>query len=93
KEVANLLLEMQQAIVGVSLNRDFDGTILPKMPLMTGNIEESLKNVNLDRAKSIAIVTDDEILNLEVALTTRKLNPQSYLVIRTTDDNLSQQLS
>jgi Trk K+ transport system NAD-binding subunit len=63
------------------------------MPLMTGNIEESLKNVNLDRAKSIAIVTDDEILNLEVALTTRKLNPQSYLVIRTTDDNLSQQLS
>ncbi|NCR53602.1 MAG: potassium transporter TrkA [Microcystis aeruginosa L211-07] len=93
KEVANLLLEMQQAIVGVSLNRDFDATILPKMPLMTGNIEESLKNVNLDRAKSIAIVTDDEILNLEVALTTRKLNPQSYLVIRTTDDNLSQQLS
>jgi Trk K+ transport system NAD-binding subunit len=92
-EVANLLLEMKQAIVGVSLNRDFDVTILPKMPLMTGNIEESLKNVNLDRAKSIAIVTDDEILNLEVALTTRKLNPQSYLVIRTTDDTLSQQLS
>lgn len=93
REVANLLLEMKQAIVGISLNADFDPTILPKMPLVTGSIEESLKNVNLDKAKSVAIVTDDEILNLEVALTTRKINPQSYLVIRTTGDSLSQQLS
>jgi Trk K+ transport system NAD-binding subunit len=93
REVANLLLEMKQAIVGISLNSDFDPTILPKMPLVTGSIEESLKNVNLDKAKSVAIVTDDEILNLEVALTTRKINPQSYLVIRTTGDTFSQQLS
>jgi Trk K+ transport system NAD-binding subunit len=93
REVANLLLEMKQAIVGISLNSDFDPTILPKMPLVTGSIEESLKNVNLDKAKSVAIVTDNEILNLEVALTTRKINPQSYLVIRTTGDTFSQQLS
>jgi Trk K+ transport system NAD-binding subunit len=93
REVANLLLEMKQAIVGITLNSDFDPTILPKMPLVTGSIEESLKNVNLDKAKSVAIVTDDEILNLEVALTTRKINPQSYLVIRTTGDTFSQQLS
>jgi voltage-gated potassium channel Kch len=49
------------------------------MPLMTGNIEESLKNVNLDRAKSIAIVTDDEILNLEVAPSHPQTQPPKLL--------------
>jgi Trk K+ transport system NAD-binding subunit len=94
QQVANLLLEMKQAIVGITLNTDFDPTLLPKMPLLNGNLQESLAKAHIDKAKSVTIVTDDEILNLEVALMTRKLNPDSYLVIRTKGgDTLGQQLT
>lgn len=93
QEVAEQLLAMKQAIVGITLNPDFDPSRSPKMPLLSGDLGSSLANANLERAKSVAIVTDDEILNLEIALMTRKLNPDSFLVIRTAGDTLSQQVT
>jgi Trk K+ transport system NAD-binding subunit len=93
QEVAAQLLALKQAIVGITVSLDFDPTILPKMPLLSGNIEKSLENARLERARSVAIVTDDEIFNLEVALMARKINPESYLVIRTTGETLGPQIS
>ncbi len=93
QRIASLLQELKQSIVGVTLNNDFDRTILPKIPLIVGNLKEALPKSNLATAKSVVIVTNDEILNLEVALMSQKINPQSRLVIRALGEQLSKSIS
>ncbi|MBR8828657.1 MAG: NAD-binding protein [Gomphosphaeria aponina SAG 52.96 = DSM 107014] len=89
KQVATLLQEFKQAIVGISLALDFDRSFLPQMPLIVGNLKDSLPKANLATAKSVVVLTDDEILNLEIALMTREINPNSNLILRTYGQNLS----
>ncbi|MBE9170407.1 NAD-binding protein [Pleurocapsales cyanobacterium LEGE 06147] len=79
--------------LGISLNADCDRTILPQMPLIVGNLTETLPKANLFTAKSVVVLTDDEILNLEVALMARAKNHNSHLVIRTTGQQLSEHLT
>jgi Trk K+ transport system NAD-binding subunit len=93
QQVAARLQELRQPLVGISLNPDFDPTILPQMPLIAGNLTEALAKANLATAKSVAVVTDDEILNLEIALMARSLNPGSHLVIRTSGIRLEAHLT
>jgi Trk K+ transport system NAD-binding subunit len=92
QKVATLLQDFKQSLVGVSFNTDLDRTILPQMPLIVANEQEALEQANLDRAKSILIVTDEDILNLEIALMARKLNPNSYLVVRASSQALGEAL-
>jgi len=88
KQVASLLQEFKQPQVGISLDPDFDRTFLPEMPLIIGNINDSLSKANLATAKSIVVLTNDEILNLEIALMTREINQNSNLILRTYGQNL-----
>lgn len=92
-QVASLLQELGQDILGVSFNQDFDRSILPKMPLIVGNLNEALAKANLKKAKSVVVVTDDEMLNLEIALIAKTANPRNNLVIRTDGQDLSNNLS
>ncbi len=92
KEVAKLLQAFKQNLVGITFNLEFDRTVLPEMPLIVGNVQDALPQGNLATAKSVVVVTDDEILNLEVALMSQKLNPQSDIVIRTAGQQLAQHL-
>ncbi len=92
QQVAILLQQLQQTIVGITFKADFNSAILPDLPLICGNIAEALVQSNLPTAKSAIIVTDDEMLNLEVALMVRAANPQLDLVIRTSGQRLSQNL-
>ncbi|MFL9450700.1 MULTISPECIES: TrkA C-terminal domain-containing protein [Nostocales] len=55
------------------------------MPLVVGNITEALAKVNLPHAKSIVLVGDDNMENLEIALVAHAMNPTSRLIIRTQD--------
>ncbi|MEO1377148.1 MAG: potassium transporter TrkA, partial [Cyanobacteria bacterium J06635_10] len=59
----------------------------------TGNLNESLSKVNLPTAKSVIATTEDEMLNVELGLKTRKINPESNLVIRTFGQRLSENLA
>ncbi|HEY9649503.1 MAG TPA: NAD-binding protein, partial [Coleofasciculaceae cyanobacterium] len=93
QRVAALLQQFKQPLVGITLNSDFDLTILPEMPLIVGNLKESLAQANLATAKSVVVVTDEEMLNLEVSLMARDANPNSNLVIRTFGQGLSDNLS
>jgi Trk K+ transport system NAD-binding subunit len=93
QQVAASLQELRQPLVGITLNPDLDPTIFPQMPLITGNLTEALAKANLATAKSVAVVTDDEILNLEIALMARSLNPTSHLVIRTSGIRLEEHLT
>ncbi len=93
QRVASLLQQFKQPLVGITLNPDFDMTILPEMPLIVGNLKESLSKANLSTAKSVVVVTDEEMLNLEVSLMARDANPNSNLVIRTFGQGLSDNLA
>jgi Trk K+ transport system NAD-binding subunit len=93
QRVAKILQEFNQPLVGISLNPDFDLTILPQMPLLVGNLNEALAKANVATAKSVVVATDDEIVNLEAALAIRSANPTAKLAIRTQGQSLSQHLA
>ena len=93
QKVASLLQEFRQDIVGVSFSQDFDRSILPEMPLIVGNLNEALAKANLATAKSVVVTTDDEILNLEIALMAKTANPSNQIVIRTYGQDLSHHLA
>ncbi|BAZ25316.1 TrkA-N domain protein [Kalymmatonema gypsitolerans NIES-4073] len=93
QRVVALLQEYKQPLVGITLNTDFDTTILPEMPLIAGSLKESLAKANLNTAKSVVVVTDEEMLNLEIGLMAYDANPGCHLVIRTTGQGLSENLA
>lgn len=92
-QVAKILQEFHQSVVGIVLDDDLDTNHLPNIPLFEGDLNNSLSKVNLSTAKSIIATTEDEMLNVEIALKTRKINPQSNLVIRTFGQRLSENLA
>ncbi|MGF1481791.1 MAG: potassium channel family protein [Cyanophyceae cyanobacterium] len=93
QQVAALLQEFKQPFVGIPINSGPDGSTLPQMPLIEGNLTETLPKANLATAKSIVVVTNDEIQNLEVALLARAINPHLAVVIRTLSTRLAEHLS
>jgi Trk K+ transport system NAD-binding subunit len=92
QRVATVLQQLKQSLVGVTLNPEPNPTLLPDIPLIAGDLAEALASANLSKAKSVVVVTDDEILNLEVALMVQGSNPDSHLVLRTSGQRLSQHL-
>ncbi|MEB3277471.1 MAG: NAD-binding protein [Lyngbya sp.] len=93
QRIVALLQEFKQTIVGVTANSQFDSTLLPSIPLIISNYAEALSKVNLATARSVVVVTDDEILNLEIALMVRNVNPHCHVVIRTMEQSLSESLT
>ena len=91
--IATVLNSFKKTFVGVAFNPDFDQSILPKIPLIVGNLPESLQKANLPKAKSVVIATNNETLNLEIALMTRAINPTIPLIIATYGKALSKKLT
>jgi Trk K+ transport system NAD-binding subunit len=92
QRTATLLQELRQSLVGIN-STEIDPTILPGMPLLTGKLTSTLEKANLKTAKSVIVCTDDEVGNLEIALTAREQNPALNLVIRVFDPRFSQSIS
>jgi Trk K+ transport system NAD-binding subunit len=90
--VAKFLQEFNQPLVAIA-NAEVDMSLLPDIPLISGNINTALAKVSLAKAKSLIAVTDDEMLNLELAMMTHAANPQSHLVIRTFEQGFTKNLS
>ncbi len=86
--VAALLQELKQPVVGIT-NTAIAPNILPQIPLVVSNIGNALTKVNLGNAKSIIIVTDDDMENLEIGLMAHAVSPTSSIVIRTYDQHFS----
>ncbi len=93
QKIATMLKQFKQPVAGITFNQDFYQQYAAKIPLILDNHKQALSQVNLERAKSIVIVTDDEIANLELALTTKAINSRLNLVIRTSGIRLSQHLT
>lgn len=92
QRVAALLQEFKQPVVGLT-NHQLDPNILPQMPMISGNFAEGLKKANVPTAKSIVVTTDDDMVNLEVGLMAHGANPTSNLIIRTSEQRLSNNLA
>lgn len=92
QQVAELLRDLRQPLVGMTLGVDADAAFLPDLPIVTSNLNTALVQANCATAKSVAIVTADEILNLEIALMIQTLAPELRLVLRTAGQHLSELL-
>ena len=79
QKVQALLAKFQQQIVGITVNPSYEGESALEIPLVTGDLKTALTTANLSHAKSIVIVTDDEILNLETALMAKAISSRSAL--------------
>lgn len=88
QRVVAILREFKQPIVAIT-ERIENLPALPGIPLLVGNIITELARANLATAKSAVVVTDDQMLNLEVALMAQEQAEQAErsigLVIRTSD--------
>ncbi|GFE71294.1 TrkA family potassium uptake protein [Chroococcus sp. FPU101] len=87
--ITNILQEFKQSLIGVSFNLDLEQRMLPDIPLIATQQKDALTKINVETAKSVVIVTPDDIVNLEVALMIYQKNPNCNLVIRTSGSNLT----
>ncbi|MGK7917930.1 MAG: NAD-binding protein [Prochloraceae cyanobacterium] len=93
QRVATLLKKYKQNVLGININPNSDQTILPDMPLIVGEAKEALTKANLSTAKSVVVITDNEMENLEIALMARNANPKINLALRTYGQTLSNYLA
>jgi Trk K+ transport system NAD-binding subunit len=96
QRVAALLREFRQPVVAITDSPDnVDPT--PSIPVLVGDPVLELAKVNLPTAKSVVVLTEDQLLNLEVALvareTARQVDREIRLVVRTYDQRFSDNLS
>ncbi len=92
QQVTTLLQRFKQKLVAIS-STITESDITSQIPLVKGDIIKSLEKVNLATAKGIIAVTNDEMLNLEIALMSYSLNPNIRLVIRTSEQRFSNNLA
>lgn len=90
----NILREFNQPLIGITQNLDYPD-LIDQLPILTGNILQQLQRANLATAKSVIAVTDDPMLNLEIALivseaTAARNHASSFTpIIRTVNQTLS----
>lgn len=90
--VVRLLRQLHQPLVGIKEEAPDPELNLP-IPVITGNINTALSQVNLSHARSVVAVTDDEMENLEWGLRVHSANPNSRMVIRTYDQRFSDRIA
>jgi Trk K+ transport system NAD-binding subunit len=92
RAVAARLADFGQPMIGTD-TADIDTDVLPAMPFIAGDAEQTLKRVNLETCRAMMALTNDEVANLELALLARAANPACELVIRTDDPYFSKNVS
>ncbi len=99
QQAAQLLQQFRQPVVAITAQTE-NWQSFPQIPLVVGDLIAELPRVNVATAKSVILVTEDQMLNLEAALIAReiaqKANHSIELVVRTYGqrfgDNLHQLL-
>jgi Trk K+ transport system NAD-binding subunit len=84
RRVALLLGDLGQDVAFVT-REEPDADVLPDLPIITGDLLQGLQKANVASAAGVAVLTDDDMANLELALTAGRMNEQCKLAIRTDD--------
>jgi Trk K+ transport system NAD-binding subunit len=92
RQVLATLQELNQPVVGISPH-PLDADVLPKVPLLSGDISIALDKAHLATAKSVVAVSNDEIQNLEVGLMAHRVNPHCRAIIRTYDQQFTDRVA
>ncbi|MEA5448790.1 NAD-binding protein [Leptolyngbya sp. CCNP1308] len=92
RQVLAALQELNQPVVGIS-SHGLDADVLPRVPLLTGDVSAALNKANLATAKSVVAVSEDEIQNLEMGLLAHRLNPYCRAIIRTYDQQFTDRVA
>jgi Trk K+ transport system NAD-binding subunit len=91
RAAATLLDELGRAAVGVEPSDLLEPRTLPNLAVVKGNGNDvgSLREAHLGEARGLLAATNNDWMNLEIALVARKLNPDCAMVIRTEDTRFS----
>ena len=95
RKVTELLKKINQPFVVLSLSEeDLTETMDPSIPVVKSTIEEATSAVRLDTARGIMLLTEDELLNLELALRVKEYSREHSIplsvVVRVFDNRFSQ---
>ncbi|PSB13115.1 potassium transporter TrkA [filamentous cyanobacterium CCP2] len=95
QQIASILREFRQPVVAIT--DQIESQVEADYPVLQGDIITELPKVNLATAKSVVVVTDDQMLNLEVALmaknAARQMEREIGVVIRTYDQRFRDNLN
>lgn len=96
RRILTLLHDLNLPVVGLTENLETLNTITP-VAIIPGRMDRSLDRANLSTASSVITTTDDQMLNLEIALTAQEIarscQREIKVVIRTFEQQFSQNLS
>lgn len=96
QRIVTLLQEFKQPLVAITEQLD-NALLMDQVPVIVGDPIHELERVNLLAAKSVIVVTDDPMLNLEVGLMAREAAYRAKhdieLVIRTYDQRFSDNIA
>jgi len=92
------LLQLEEAVAAVDLLRE--GALISEVidlgvPLIQGNcrVRKTLELAGVARAKSVILATDDDLANLDGALTAREIRPDVRVVLRIFDETLAKKVA
>jgi voltage-gated potassium channel Kch len=92
------LLQLGEAVVAVDLLAE--GELISEImdlgvPLIQGNcrLKRTLEQAGVERARSVILVTDDDLANLDGALTAREIRADVQVVLRLFDETLAEKVA
>jgi len=95
--VAEELIRRGERVVAIERRRDnpFISTarrLGVAVIVADAGVHEVLRQAHADQARAVVASTDQELVNLEVALLVREMNPQQRTIVRLTDPHLARTL-
>jgi voltage-gated potassium channel len=92
--IARELIAAKEAVVAIE--KDPDAMFVEEMqdegvPVLIGEarLKKNLLEANMEHAKAVILATDDDLTNLDAALTAREIKPDIRLVLRLFDETLA----
>lgn len=97
REVALRLHERGVPVVGLEVSEDSAGVLAcraAKIPVVVGEATDrtALHEAGVDRARAVMAITDNDAVNLEIALVAKEANPRTRVVTRLFDHELAQRV-
>ncbi len=96
--IAKELLLLKEPFVAVE--KDPEGEFVPELldanvPVIFGDLrhKKTLERANVAAARAILLATDDDLANLDAALTAREIKPEIKVVMRLFDDTLARKFT
>lgn len=98
RKVFRELVELGESVVCIERDEDAPGVRLARMsdhPVIIDDarIDNVLMKAGIKRAKAVLAVTDDDMVNLEIALDARKYNERIRIIARIHDEKLGRKLT